>query len=132
MIDIQPALYNTFAKQLRAKRPEMYVTGELSDRVARFPCVQMEETGNIPTQIDNAAQSRYAYLTYRVRVYSNKKAGKATEARQILADVDKILESLNLRRKTFTAMGGLYTNSAYRIDCTYTVCADANGVLYLR
>lgn len=132
MIDYQPQIFTAVASALRAKRPGIVVTGELSDQVAKFPCVQIEESRNVPTEQDNGPDSLFAEIQYRVRVYSSKKNGKMAEARAILADVDLVLEPLNLRRKTFLAQNGLYNNSAYRIEATYEAAIGADGVLYRR
>ncbi len=130
MIDFYNSIYTAAAVPLRAHFPGIYVTGEVSDQIARFPCVQIEESRNIPSRQDNADRSSYARLQYRVRIYTNKENSRVSEARAILAYLDSIYEPMNLRRKTYVAQNGMYNNSTYRIEATYEVEVDANGVLY--
>lgn len=132
MIDYQPQIFTAAARHLRSKFPGIYVTGEVSDAVAKFPCVQIEESRNVPTQQDNGVTSQYAMIQYRVRVYSSKKSGRISDARNILSEVDAVFEPLNLRRKTFLTQNGLYNNSAYRIEATYEAAIGADGALYRR
>lgn len=130
MIDVFPLIYTAAASGLKAAHPDIKVTGEVSDQVAQFPCVQIEEYSNVPIWQDNGDSSDYALLRYRVRVFSNSLTGKVSEARAILSTLDAVFEPLNLRRKSFVAQNGLYNNSAYRIEATYEVVSDKNGTLY--
>ena len=132
MIDVFPLLFTVVAAELRDAHPGVKVTGEVSDQVAQFPCVQFEEYSNVPIWQDNGDSSDYALLRYRARVFSNSLTGKVSEARAILSTLDTVLEPLNVRRKSFVAQNGLYNNSAYRIEATYEVVADKNGTLYRR
>lgn len=132
MIDALAAVFTAVAVPLREQFSGITVTGELSDTAAEFPCVQIEETGNLPTQQDSGPDSLYALVTYRIRVYSGLQEGRVKQARDILAAIDGILEPLNLRRKTYLSTSGLYNNSAYCIDATYTGCIGADGKIYRR
>ena len=98
----------------------------------KFPCAQIEESRNVPTEQDSADTSDIAFLQYRVRIYSNKTGGRVSEARAILAAVDETFEPLNLRRKTFVTQSGLYNASAYRIEATYEAAINVRGQLYRR
>lgn len=132
MIDYQPQIFTAVAVHLRSKFPGIYVTSEVTDAVAKFPCVQVEESRNVDTQQDSGPDAQYALIQYRVRVYSSKTTGRMSEARAILAEVDAVFAPLNLRRKTFLTQNGLYNNSAYRIEATYEAAISADGVLYRR
>lgn len=132
MVNAQPPIFTAVATYLKNKFFPIKVTGELSDSEAVFPCVQIEESSNIPVYQDNGETSSYAALQYRVVVLSNKSAGKVAEARNILAAIDEVFEPLNLRRTTFVSQNGLYTNSVYRITATYEAVVDENGVIYRR
>ena len=132
MVDFQPAIYTAAAEYLREQFPDIYVTGEISDQVPKLPCAQIEESRNVPTDQDNADISDIAFIQYRVRIYSNKKGGRVTEARSILAAIDTVFEPLNLRRKTYVATSGLYNNSAYRIEATYEAAINVRGQIMRR
>ena len=95
MIDYFNSIFTAVAKELRKQVPGIFVTGEINDsNVKKFPCVQIEENNNLPVHIDSAGHSKYAAVSLRVRVYSNKNTGRIAEARSIVGIVDSVLEPL--------------------------------------
>lgn len=131
MIDYFNSIYTAVAKELRKRVPGILVTSEIDDStVKRFPCVQIEENNNLPVHLDSAGHSKYAAVSLRVRVYSNKDTGRIAEARSIVGIVDSILEPLNFYRKSFAPLNGLYNNSVYRIDCSYGATIGEDGMIY--
>ena len=131
MIDYFNSIFTAVAKELRKQVPGIFVTGEIDDRnVKKFPCVQIEENNNLPKHRDSANHSKYAAVSLRVRVYSNKTTGRIAEARSILSIVDSVLEPLNFYRKSFAPLNGLYNNSVYRIDCSYGATIGEDGMIY--
>ena len=132
MIDFQPQIFTAVADSLEKAFPGINVTGEISDQAPKFPCVQIDEQQNVPTLIDNSPETQFAIIQYRVRVLTNRKTGRKEQARKIMSQVDSVMGSYNLIRKSYVAQSGLYTNSAYRIDATYEAVIDVNGVIYKR
>lgn len=131
MIDYFSSIYTAISKGLKDKFPKIYITGEIDDsNVKKFPCVQIEENSNLPVHLDSANHSKYAAVSIRVRVYSNKTNGKIAEARSIVNAVDEILEPLHFFRKSFAPLNGLYNNSVYRIDCSYGATVREDGMIY--
>lgn len=131
MIDYFNSIYTAVAKELRKSVPGILVTSEIDDRTAkRFPCVQIEENNNLPVHLDSADHSKYAAVSLRVRVYSNKNTGRIAEARSIVGIVDSILEPMKFYRKSFAPLNGLYNNSVYRIDCSYGATIGEDGMIY--
>lgn len=131
MIDYFNSIYTAVAKELRKSVPGILVTSEIDDRTAkRFPCVQIEENNNLPVHLDSAGHSKYAAVSLRVRVYSNKNTGRIAEARSIVGIVDSILEPMKFYRKSFAPLNGLYNNSVYRIDCSYGATIGEDGMIY--
>lgn len=131
MIDYFNAIYTVVAAELRKQVPGIYVTGEIDDsNVKKFPCVQIEENSNLPVHLDSASHSKYAAVSIRVRVYSNKTSGRIAEARSIVGIVDSVLEPLKFYRKSFASQNGLYNNSVHRIDCSYGATIGEDGTIY--
>ena len=131
MIEYFNSIYTAVAKELRKQVPGIFVTGEINDsNVKKFPCVQIEENNNVPTHKDSSRRSKYAAISLRVRVYSNKTSGRIAEARSIVSIVDSVLEPLNFYRKSFAPLNGLYNNSVYRIDCSYGATIGEDGMIY--
>ena len=131
MIDYQNQIYTAIATGLRESVDGITVTGSVSDDAPSFPCVQIEETNNVPIEIDNH-EPYYAALTYRIRIWTNSGSSRIADARKILSVVDSIVEPMNFTRRTYVPQNGLYNNSAYRIDTTYAVAVDADGRLHKR
>lgn len=131
MIDYFNSIYTAVAKELRKRVPGILVTSEIDDSsVKRFPCVQIEENSNLPVHIDSAGHSKYAAVSLRARVYSNKNPGRKAEARFIIGIMDSVLEPLKIYRKSFAPLNGLYNNSVYRIDCSYGATIGEDGMIY--
>ncbi len=131
MIDYFNAIYTALAKELRDEFPDVYVTNEINDsNISRFPCVQIEENSNVPVHLDSNPRSKYAAVSLRIRVYSNKSSGRIAQARAMVDTVDSVLEPLNFYRKSFAPLNGLYNNSVYRIDCSYGATIGEDGVIY--
>lgn len=131
MIDYFNSIFTAVAKELRKQVPGILVTSEIDDStVKRLPCVQIEENDNRPVHIDSADHSKYAAVSLRVRVYSNKNPGRIAEARSIVGIVDSVLEPLKFYRKSFAPLNGLYNNSVYRIDCSYGATIGEDGMIY--
>ena len=131
MIDYFNSIFTAVAKELRKQVPGIFVTGEINDsNVKKFPCVQIAENNNVPTHKDSSRRSKYAAVSLRVRVYSNKTSGRIAEARSIVGIVDSVLEPLNFYRKSFAPLNGLYNNSVYRIDCSYGATIGEDGMIY--
>ena len=131
MIDRFNFLYTEIANALRTQFPGIFITGEINDsNVKKFPCVQIEENSNLPVHIDSAGRSKYAAVSLRVRVYSNKETGRIAEARSIVNAVDLVMEPLKFYRKSFAPLNGLYNNSVYRIDCSYGATIGEDGMIY--
>lgn len=131
MIDYFNSIFTAVSKELRKQVPGIFVTGEINDsNVKKFPCVQIEENNNVPIHKDSSRRSKYAAISLRVRVYSNKTSGRIAEARSIVSIVDSVLEPLNFYRKSFAPLNGLYNNSVYRIDCSYGATIGEDGMIY--
>lgn len=131
MIDFQSEIYTAVKNRVKSQFPSVYVTGEVSRKAAKLPCLQIEEITNTDTELDNGP-SQYALLQYRVAALSSKTAGKKSEARAILMVADEALQELNFRRTSMATQSELYNSSAYRIEAIYSAAIDADGRLYLR
>lgn len=129
MIDVYNAVYTALAQMLRASFPGIYVTGEYTTSPPQFPCVAMDEVNNLPVARDSAMHSRWADITLRVRVFSNKNEGKRAQARAILAALDEAMEDLNFSRRTYAAQPDGYNATVYTIDTTYSARARDDGAL---
>lgn len=130
MIDYSNEIFNTVAMNLRSLYPGIRVVGEYVASPTEFPTVTLDETSNIPVNLDSAGQSKYARIQYRAQVFTNKESGKRVQARQIFATLDAKMQSLGLFCKTYTTTPAVYNSEIYSITATYEGVIDRNGVIY--
>ena len=130
MIDFSNEIFNTVAMDLRSLYPGIRVVGEYVASPTEFPTVTLDETSNIPVNLDSAEQSKYARIQYRAQVFTNRDNGKRAQARQIYATMDAKMQSLGLFCKTYTTTPAVYNSEIYSITATYEGVIDRNGVIY--
>ena len=129
MLDFSNEIFNAVAKDLRLLYPGITVKGEYVDTPAKFPCVTIDETRNVPAHLDSAVQNKYASVQYRVQVFSNTK-NKRSQARAIYSAVDKKLMELGLYCKTYTTTPAIYNSEIYSITATYEGVIGQDGMIY--
>ena len=130
MIDYNNAIFSAVAPKAREAFEGLKTTSELSDEPPEMPCLQMEETRNLPVEWDNSPTSTFAQIQIRVRVWTNNEVNRKQKAREIMAFVDSVLEPLNFRRTSYVPQNGLYNNSAYRIEANYEAVIREDGLIY--
>lgn len=130
MIDYSNEIFNEVAVRLRSIFSGIRVVGEYVQSPTSFPCVAMDETQNIPTHLDSAAENKYAHVQYRVQVFSNLENGKRAQAREIYAATDLVMQELGFVCKTYTTTPAIYNAEVYSITATYEGVVDQAGVVY--
>lgn len=100
MIDIQNLVFNTVFNGMRAVYPELEITRGFIEETAKFPCVVIRETGNVPVQRTNTDEcaENYTQVTYQVEVYSDKAGTGMSECRELLALADEVMQGMKFRR----------------------------------
>ena len=134
MIDYLNEIFNTLAMAVREAHEGITVTGEYTRQPSRFPTVTLDETANVTVgaTVDSSNTEKFAGLTYRLQVFSNKQSGKKAEARAIFATADEIMRELGFRRITYTTTPEIYESTIYSITATYEAIVSAGGVTYKR
>lgn len=133
MIDIVNEVFDSVAKSVREKHESVNLLSEYVRRPAEFPAVTVDEIRNTPVDRleDSSKEERYASVTYRVQVFSNKRNKKKTEAREIFATVDMVMRVMGFRRITYTTTPELYDATMYAITATYEgVISAVDDVIY--
>lgn len=130
MIDFSNEIFSAVAESLRSAFEGIIVKGEYVDIPSQFPTVTIDEIKNIPFSVDGAREHKYANVTYRVQVFSNKEDGKRAEARKIYKQVDEILRQYNLLCDTFTTTPTIYNAEVYSITATHSGVVSRDGVFY--
>lgn len=131
MIDVSNEIFNTVATAVRTKHSPVAVIGENVSVPASFPTVAMDETYNVPTEIDSSAVEKYAAVTYRVQVFCSGE-GKRAKAREIFNTVAETCHGLNLMRKTYTTTPDIYNSSVYQISATFEAVVRHDETIFRR
>lgn len=134
MIDKVNEVFSNVSSTVRSEYPGASITGEYVRRPSKFPCVTLDETQNVTVGNleDSTGEEKFAGVTYRLQVFSNKRNGKRAEAREIFALADKAMLAMGFRRVTYTTTPEFYESTIYSITATYEAIVSADGVIYKR
>lgn len=133
MIDYSNEIFTRIADKVQAEHGKgVKVIGEYVDIPKEFPCVAVDEIYTVPAELDSGNKPKYAAVTYRVQVFSNKKNGKRAEARKIYATVADELYAMNLIGKTYTTTPEVYNANIYQIRGTFEGSIRTDGVIFRR
>ena len=134
MIDIETQVFNYVATRVRAVYPGIFITGEYVRSPNSFPCISIVETENEIDRNTRSADEIENYIRdfYEVSVYSNKKTGKKSECKEIIAEVDKHLKNLGFTRTMLSPVPNLEDASIYRMTARYRAIVSKNEVIYRR
>lgn len=133
MIDIENVLYTELYNALKEKFPALSISGIEERLPSSFPFVSIVEADNLVRSdtIDSSNRENHVNLLYEVNIYSNKAGERKTEAKSILAEIDRQLTMRGFMR-TAAQPVSLNDGTIYRIIARYTGCADKNNVIYRR
>lgn len=131
MIDLENDIFTAVATALREAHPDVYVTGEYVNMPPSFPAVSIVENGNSVVRryrtlnIENAVN-----VMYECQIYSNKSAGKKSEAKAIAATLDEKFASIGFTRTMRNQVPNLNDATIYRIVCRYEAIIDKDFWIY--
>lgn len=134
MIDYQNETFTAVAAVVRSNHKGTTVTGEYTRKPSKFPAVTLDEIENVTVGdlVDSSQEEKYAGVTYRLQVFSNKVGGKKSEAREIFATADRVMRGMGFRRISYTTTPEIYESTVYSITATYEAIVSADGVVYKR
>ena len=132
MIDFSNEVFTAIGNAVRAEHGnDIAIVGENISQPAAFPCVAMDETYNVPSQLSSSNAEEYAAVTYRVQVFASGE-GKRAKARKIFATVADTCYKLNLMRKTYAPTPDMYNSSIYQISATFEADIRRDGMIFRR
>jgi hypothetical protein len=134
MLDFNNEIFTTVAVAVRNKHSGVTVTGEYTRKPSKFPTVTLDETQNVVVDWleDSSNEEKFAGVTYRLQVFSNKQSGKKAEAREIFATADAEMRRMGFRRVTYAVTPEIYDSTIYEITATYEATVSAAGYVYKR
>lgn len=132
MIDKSDEVFNRVMDYVMDIMPTLTMenfTSEVVDAPSVFPhieIVQSESMTDTSGQTDELKENR-ANLTFDITVYSNLKAGKRSQCREIMEHIDSYMHRMNFSRQTITFLPNMMNHSYARLFAKYTVLADENN-----
>lgn len=134
MLDFNNEIFTTVATDARNNHVGITVIGESVRKPSKFPTLTIDETENVMVGNleDSSKEEKFAGLTYKIQVFSNKQSGKKAEARAIFATADATMRRMGFQRVTFTVTPEIYESTIYQINATYEAIVSAAGYVYER
>lgn len=134
MLDYSNEIFTKVATAVRNAHVGVKVTGEYIRKPSSFPTVTLDEIENlmVGNLEDSSNKERFAGVTYRLQVFSNRETGKRAECRMVFATADAEMRNLGFRRVTYTTTPEIYDSTIYSITATYEAVVSAAGYVYKR
>lgn len=134
MIDIETDVFSRVSTNVRAECSEIFMSGEYVKVPPSFPAVSLVEMDNTPvvsTQTSSELENHVTVM-YEVNVYSNKKVGKKSECKKIIALIDKEMMALGFTRIMSQPIPNMDDATLYRMVARYKAVVSKNKVIYRR
>jgi hypothetical protein len=134
MIDYANTVFTNVANVVRDNYAGATVIGEYTRKPSKFPTVTLDEISNVMVDYleDSSNEEKFAGVTYRLQVFSNKQNGKKSEARDIFATADAEMRRMGFRRVSYTTTPEIYKSTVYEITATYEAIVSWDGFVYVR
>lgn len=134
MIDIENEIFSTVSEAVRKKYPKIYMTGEYIKVPPSFPCISLVEADNQIYRNTRTTESNenHVQVLYEVNVYSNKKTGRKTECKTIIALIDDLMLKLGFTRTLLQPIPNEEDATIYRMVARYRAIVSKEKVIYRR
>ena len=134
MINVENEIFNDVSTKVRTSVPNIYMSGEYVKSPPSFPAVSLVEMDNTQYQSTQTSSEmeNHADVMYEVNVYSNKKTGKKTECKKIIALVDKEMVALGFTRMMLQPIPNIDDATIYRMVARYKAIVSRDNVIYRR
>lgn len=127
MVDCENKVINDIQTAVSTVYNNLAFYGEENIAPSKFPCVVMYQEDNyiLENYIDTSGIENYVRMTYLVNVYSNKKAGRKQEAKDICKIISDKMVGLGFRRTMLSPMPNIdITICRYTMRFVGTVCEE--------
>lgn len=122
MIDFENVFVDAVRTAVTKKFPKATVVSEFVPKPSSFPHVYIRETDNASEALSFRVTGGEinARLSYTVDVFSNKKSGKKSECKAVMAAVDSTMQSYNFQRTFCNPFPNENDASIYRMVARYS------------
>lgn len=127
MIDFENEFVDAVRTAVTAKFSSATVVSEYVPKPSAFPHVYIRETDNASEAATfrlNGGESD-ARLSYTIDVFSNRKSGKKSECKAVMAAVDDTMQRYNFQRTFCNPFPNENDASIYRMVARYTKLQSA-------
>lgn len=134
MIDVENAVFNAVATNVKESFPDIFMVGEYVMSPPSFPAgslVEMDNSNRTDT-IDSGSNENHANVMYEANVYSNKTTGKKSECKAIMSLIDESMMGMGFERVTMTPVPNEYDSTIYRMVARYKATISSNNTIYRR
>ena len=134
MIDIENEVFDRVVKRVREQFPNIFMVGEYVKSPSSFPAASLMEMDNAVrgSTVDRGSNENHANVMYDANTYSNKKTGKKTECKKIMALIDEEMLAIGFERVTLTPVPNEYDSTIYRMVGRYRATVSADNKIYRR
>ena len=134
MIDIENKVFHRVVTKVREQFPNIFMAGEYVRSPSSFPAASLVEMDNASREdtIDSGSNENHANVMYEANVYSNKKTGKKSECKAIIALIDAEMLAMGFVRSTLTPVPNEYDSTIYRMVARYRATVSADHTIYRR
>ena len=134
MIDIENEVFDRVVKRVREQFPNIFMVGEYVKSPSSLPAASLMEMDNSVrgSTVDSGSNENHANVMYEANTYSNKKTGKKTECKKIMALIDEEMLAIGFERVTLTPVPNEYDSTIYRMVGRYRATVSADNKIYRR
>lgn len=134
MINVENEIFDRVSTSVRAKFPNVNMTGEYVKSPPSFPHISLEEKDNSAfTRTQTSTEyENHAVLMYEANVYSNKTRGKKTECKELISIVDNEMLKLGFTRTMLQPIPNMDDATIYRMTARYTAIVSKEKMIYRR
>ena len=126
MLDPENEVYTRVAAALTVAYPKVDISGTYEKSPAAFPHVfcEMSDNSLTPGCQTSSDKEDCVDVMFTFNIYSNKKTGPKSEAKQIAAIIADVMHSMNFRRTTQLPVPNMEDATIYRICAQYVGRTD--------
>jgi hypothetical protein len=134
MIDIEYEVFDRVANRVREQFPNIFMVGEYVKSPPSLPAASLMEMDNSVrgSTVDSGSNENHANVMFEANAYSNKKSGKKTECKKIMALIDTEMIAMGFERVTLTPVPNEYDSTIYRMVGRYRATVSTDHKIYRR
>ena len=134
MITVENEIFDDVCASVRAKHPKANITGEYVKSPSSFPHLSIVELDNtiVERTQTSSEYENHVLLMYELNAYSNKKNGKKTECKEIIATADERMLANGFTRTMLQPIPNMDDATIYRMTARYVAVVSKDKHIFRR